>query len=72
MNNELVEFARQRLKDGLARCTEKQQNNFKLMYSHTDLSKPIDDVVNAMLPERLDWAMQQVERTLAANEKRAG
>ena len=34
------------------------------MYSPDDLEKSIDDVVDAMPEKRLDWAMQQIQRTL--------
>jgi hypothetical protein len=64
MNETLSQYARQQLKLGLSQCTEQQQMLFKRMYSHKDLEKPIDDVVDAMPDDKLDWAMQQVERTL--------
>lgn len=64
MNQTLQNFARQQLKDGLSKLPESNQLIFKRMYSHTDLEKPINDVVDAMPPEKLDWAMQQVEASL--------
>jgi len=64
MNDQIQEFARQALKDGLAQCTEGQQNLFKQMYSFDDRSCPIDTVVDRMPPEKLDWAMRQVQSTL--------
>lgn len=77
MNDQLRDLARQPLKDGLARCTEAQQAVFKLMYSEpTDSwsrtpeevarikAANIDDVVDGMPHEKLDWAMQQVQTTL--------
>jgi len=65
MNNKLQDFARDDLKEGLAQCTEEEQHFFKRMYSPDDLELPIDDVVDSLPDEKLDWAMQQVERTLA-------
>jgi hypothetical protein len=65
VNSTLSAFARQELKDGLAQCDERQRMIFKRMYSHRNLDKPIADVVDAMPEDKLDWAMQQVERTLA-------
>jgi len=67
MNNQLQDFARQQLKDGLAQCTEAQQMLFKRMYSHKNLEASINDVVDAMPEDKLDWAMQQVERSLTKN-----
>lgn len=64
MNNQLSAYARDTLKQGLAKCTEKQVLRFKRMYSHGDLKKQINDVVDSMPDEKLDWAMQQVQRTL--------
>ncbi len=78
MNDALKAFARQTLKDGLARCTGGQQVVFKLMYSEpTDprhrtsevvariKAADIEDVVDGIPDEKLDWAMEQVEATLA-------
>lgn len=64
MNNQLLVYARKTLKQGLAKCTEKQVLMFKRIYSHGDLKKQINDVVDSMPDEKLDWAMQQVQRTL--------
>jgi hypothetical protein len=64
MNDKIQQFARQELKDGLAQCTDAQQFMFKRMYSHGNLDLDIDQVVDNMPEEKLDWAMQQVQRTL--------
>lgn len=78
MNDTLKAFARQTLKDGLAKCTEGQQLVFKLMYC--DPTNPwrrtpedttrikatnVGNVVDNIPDEKLDWAMEQVETTLA-------
>ena len=63
MNDTLQHYVRTQLKETLAQCTDAQQLMFKRMYSHHDLEKPIDQVVDAMPEDKLDWAMQQVERT---------
>ncbi len=74
MNDQIQEFARQTLKDGLAQCTEGQQGIFKRMYGWEDRSLPINEVVDRMPPEKLDWAMQQVQSTLdkAAAKREVG
>lgn len=64
MNNQLQAFARQNLKDGLAQLPENNQMLFKRMYSHENLDADISDVVDSMPDDKLDWAMQQVERSL--------
>lgn len=64
MNKQIESFARNTLKKGLARCDEHSHRIFKLMYSHKDLEKPINDVVDNIPVEKLDWAMEQVQRTL--------
>ena len=64
MNEQLQAFARDSLKEGLSKCTEPQRHLFKQMYSHKNLDKPIDQVVDDMPEDKLDWAMQQVEATL--------
>ena len=64
MNNTLSLFAREKLKQELQKCTDAQIHLFKRMYSHNNLELPINEVVDNMPNEKLDWAMQQVERTL--------
>lgn len=64
MNNQLQEFARQNLKDGLAQLPESWQTMFKRMYSHENLDADINDVVDSVPEDKLDWAMQQVQRSL--------
>ena len=68
MNNQLKEFARNTLKDGLSLCTDGQQLLFKRMYAGGDLALSISEVVDNMPEDKLDWAMQQVQRTLASGE----
>ena len=64
MNKKLEEFARLTLKEGLAKLEENHQYIFKKMYSPYDLDKDINQVVDDMPVERLDWAMRQVSRSL--------
>jgi len=64
MNQQLQDFARSTLKANLRKCTLEQLSIFNRMYSPDDLEKSIDDVVDAMPEKRLDWAMQQIQRTL--------
>lgn len=68
MNQQLQNYARQQLKEDLTQCTEAQQLLFKRMYSHDDLERSIDEVVNNIPEDKLDRAMDQVERTLEKNQ----
>jgi len=65
MNKELQDFGRKRLKEGLAQCSEKQQALFKQMYAFKNRHKSIEYCVDNMPEGKIDWAMQQVERTLS-------
>ena len=72
MNNILQKYARDWLKDGLSRLTDESHTVFKMMYARdngkrsVDEAKnmPINEVVDRMPEENLDWAMQQVQRSL--------
>lgn len=66
MNNQkIINFTREQLKQGLSQCSSEQQLLFKRMYSHQNLELPINEVVDNMPNEKLDWALTQVEKTLA-------
>ena len=64
MNEQLQAHARDTLKEGLAQCSDGEQLLFKRMYAHGNLDMPINEVVDNMDTDRLDWAMDQVKRTL--------
>lgn len=72
MNNELEEFARKQILAGLRQLPESNRVIFKRMYSPEDLDADIEAVVTAMPAERLDWAMQQVSRSLAKDKEAKG
>ena len=72
MNKQLQDFARAELKTGLAELPEENHRTFKFMYARDNgkrsvvdaVAMPINDVVDLMPPEQLDWAMQQVKALL--------
>ena len=64
MNEQLQSFARDELKKGLSQLPEAHSHIFKCMYSHENLDADINDVVDSMPEEKLDWAMQQVQNSL--------
>lgn len=68
MNEQLNSFARQELKQGLGQCTAAEQRLFKQMYAKGAMELPLQDVVDNMDEDKLDWAMQQVARTLKKKE----
>jgi len=70
MNEQLQNFARQKLKDDLTSCTDQQQVIFKRMYSHNNLQRSINDIIDNMSEEKLNWAMQQVKRTIDKNKEK--
>lgn len=69
MNNELQAFARQSLKEGLAKLTKGNHLVFKRMYANDDLDADINDVVDALDADKLDRAMQQVQRSVDIQER---
>lgn len=54
---------RTELKEVLSRLSEKNHHVFKLMYSHKDLNKDINKIVDDMPAKQLDWAIQQAYTT---------
>lgn len=64
MSSQIQDFARTQLKDGLAKLPVPHQLLFKRMYSHKNLDASIDAVVDKMPDDKLDWALQQVHRSL--------
>ena len=57
MNKQLEAYARETLKEGLTQLPDVQQALFIRMYSHDNLEAPINDVVDGIDEEKLDWAM---------------
>ena len=68
MNQQLQDFARSQIKEGLAKCRSGQQLMFNRMYSHLDLDRDINAVVDDMPEDNLNLAMEQVRRSVEANE----
>ena len=64
MNESLQRFARKQIKNGLKQCTKEQVQLFRRMYAHTNPDWTIEQVVEAMPEDKLDWTMQQVARTI--------
>lgn len=73
MKNETIKkFAKELLKDLLDECTEAQQLIFKRMYCDKNLEYSINDAVDQMDDDKIDWALTQVERTVEKNRSSIG
>ncbi len=65
MNAKLIAYARAEIKKGLKHCSDEQVLLFKRMYAGEKHDTNIVEVVDKMDPEKLSWAMEQVDETLA-------
>lgn len=54
---------RTEIKRILAKLTDGNRNIFMRMYSHEDITRDINVVVDTMPAKQLDWALQQVQNT---------
>lgn len=70
MNKYLTSYARNHLKAGLSQLTESYQMMFKRMYSYNNIELDINTVVDNIPDKKLDWAMQQVEKTIETTENK--
>ena len=68
MNETLKNTAKEMLKNLLAQCTEPQQLMFKRMYCHENLDLPINEAVDQMEDDKIDWAITQCEKTVLKNK----
>lgn len=74
MNQQLQDFARQTIIDGLDGLPDENRRIFKLMYGRLGGKRTMDDAIAMSIPDvvkeipesKLDWAMQQVERTVTS------
>lgn len=67
--NDIADYRLSTLKRLFLETTEKQQQLFKRMYSHKDLTADIETIINKMPDNKIDWAIQQCERTVEMNKK---
>ncbi|MBT3298482.1 hypothetical protein HN385_06155 [archaeon] len=72
MNNQIQDFAKSYLKDSLVQLPENWILMFKRMYSHENLDADINDVIDMIPEDKLDWAMQQVENSLKKQKENYG
>lgn len=65
MNKTVSDFTREQIKMGLKQLPENWQLMFKRMYSHENLELDLEIIVDNMPDEKQDWALSQVENSLA-------
>lgn len=73
MNKHLIDFARKYLKDSLAKLPKSWHETFVLMYGRDNERRSVEeakaldinDVVDNMPTDKLDWAMCQVDNSLS-------
>lgn len=69
MNSTLNALGRNYLKELLSKLPEANHLLFKRMYSHKNLELPINEVVDNMPDDKVDWAVTQCENTLKKQVK---
>lgn len=69
-NETLIKEIKQKLKEILSDCTNSQQLKFKKMYYPSNLEASVDETIEQMDSDKLDWAYSQCERTIELNQKR--
>lgn len=78
MNKTFTTAGRKILKELLAQCTKPQQELFKLMYGRDNNNRSVEDTkamdindcVDLMDDNKIDWAITQVESTIFKNQIR--
>ena len=68
MNKDIENYIRSEIKSNLEKCTDDQVMLFKRMYCHKNLDANIDEAVNSVPSEGLDWAYTQVTNTLKKDD----
>lgn len=69
-NETLIKACKQILKDLLVQCSEPQFLLFKRMYCHKNLKATVDEAVDQMDADKIDWAVTQTEKTVASNNEK--
>ena len=77
MRTAIQKFTRQYLLDGLGRLPDEWRNTFKLLYGRKGGKRSVEDakamsvadVVAEISDDQLDWAMQQVDSSIAKMDK---
>lgn len=73
MNSTISDFSKQKIKECLEQCTPDQQRMFRWMYGRAKGKRSLEDaeslttdeVIAEVPEEKLEWALTQIENTLA-------
>ena len=68
MNKSVLDFTRQQIIDGLKQLPESWVKMFNRMYNSKNLDAPIEETVELMPDEKLDWALSQVENSIKKSQ----
>ena len=63
-NPTIINFTRGEIKSGLHKLNDGCQTLFKRMYARVGDDVPIDEVVDGMPSDNLEWALTQVQNSL--------
>jgi len=63
MNDTISNYAREQIKQQLFELPERYQLFFKRLYSHEDQKKPLNEIIDNIPEEKLNWVLTQVENT---------
>lgn len=61
----VIAFTRNLINEGLKQIDNPNHiDKFKRMYSHDNLDRPLDEIVENMSPDKLEFALTQIENTI--------
>ena len=63
MNKTIEEFTREEIKEKLKTLPQGNVNMFMRMYAGNNTNKTVNEVVDEMPVEKLDWALTQIENS---------
>mgnify|MGYP003523161989 FL=1 len=67
-NKTIDKMIRDKMKELLPLCTDEQRHMFNRMYSPNNLESPMDITVDGMKSDKLNHAMDQIERAIDSNQ----
>lgn len=65
MNKTLEKAGKEILLNLLLQCSIREQQMFNRMYAHDKIEQSVDITVKELPSQKLDWAITQVENTIA-------
>lgn len=63
-NETLIKISKEILKNLLSLCNESERKIFNKMHSPENIDASIDDIINNIESNKIDWAITQCENTL--------